>query len=253
MENQWSRTELLLGSEALAKLKQARVAVFGVGGVGGQAAEALARSGIGTLDLIDGDRYVESNLNRQIFALHSTLGMRKVDAAAVRLRDIDPELVLHAHPVFFTAETADQLPLAEYDYIIDAIDMVSAKIELIVRAKALGVPVVSAMGAGNKVRPELLEICDLAKTTMDPLARVMRKELRKRGVDKVTVVYSREEPAAAGAGRETRVALKQTEVDEETGAIRSWSRTVGSSVFVPAVSGLLLASVVVNDLVQGAR
>ena len=200
MEEQFSRTEQMLGAEAMARLRSSRVAVFGIGGVGGYAVETLARTGIGTLDLIDSDTVCASNLNRQIIALHSTLGQNKVDAAAARIRDICPETTVNRHCCFFLPETAEQFDFSQYDYVIDAIDTVKGKLEIILRAKAAGVPVISCMGAGNKLDPTALRVADIYKTKVCPLARVMRYELRKRGVDALKVVYS-EEPPVAGHRR----------------------------------------------------
>ena len=194
MENWLSRTELLLGAESLEKLKDSRVAVFGLGGVGGAAAEALARSGIGALDLIDSDTVSASNLNRQIIALHSTLGKYKVDAARERILDINPEAEVRTYRTFFLPENADQFPFSEYDYVVDAIDTVSGKIGLIAAAKKAAVPVISAMGAGNKLDPAAFEVSDISETSVCPLAKVMRRELKKRGITDVKVVYSKEKP-----------------------------------------------------------
>ena len=234
MQEQFSRTEQMLGAEAMARLRSSRVAVFGIGGVGGYAVEALARTGIGTLDLIDSDTVCESNLNRQIIALHSTLGQNKVDAAAARIRDICPETAVNRHCCFFLPETADQFDFSRYDYVIDAIDTVKGKLEIILRAKAAGVPVISCMGAGNKLDPTALRVADIYKTKVCPLARVMRYELRKRGVDALKVVYSEEPPAAAAPP------------DGET----SRRSTPGSVMFVPAAAGLILAGEVIKDLIR---
>ena len=236
--NQFSRTELLLGADAVERLKGCRVAVFGVGGVGGFAVEALARSGVGALDLIDNDTVALSNLNRQIIALHSTIGKFKVDVAAERVRDINPACEVKAHRVFFLPETEGQFDFSQYDYVIDAIDTVKGKLALVENAKAAGVPVICSMGAGNKLDPTAFEVADIYKTSVCPLARVMRYECRKRGIKKLKVVYSKEPPAA----------LKQ-ESEEET-VRRS---TPGSTAFVPSVAGLILAGEVIKDLTKGAR
>ena len=236
--NQFSRTELLLGKSGVERLKSCRVAVFGVGGVGGYAVEALARSGIGALDLIDNDTVALSNLNRQIIALHSTIGQYKVDVAAERVRDINPECKVKAHRVFYLPETEDQFDFSQYDYIIDAIDTVKGKLALVENAKAAGVPVICSMGAGNKLDPTAFEVADIYKTSVCPLARVMRYECRKRGIKKLKVVYSKEPP----------VKLKQ-ESEEET-VRRS---TPGSVAFVPSVAGLILAGEVVKDLLKGEK
>ncbi len=236
--NQFSRTELLLGADAVERLKGCRVAVFGVGGVGGFAVEALARSGVGALDLIDNDTVALSNLNRQIIALHSTIGKFKVDVAAERVRDINPACEVKAHRVFYLPETEGQFDFSQYDYVIDAIDTVKGKLALVENAKAAGVPVICSMGAGNKLDPTAFEVADIYKTSVCPLARVMRYECRKRGIKKLKVVYSKEPPAA----------LKQ-ESEEET-VRRS---TPGSTAFVPSVAGLILAGEVIKDLTKGAR
>lgn len=229
----FSRTEILLGKSAMEKLKNARVAVFGVGGVGGYVVEALARSGVGTLDLIDNDSVSESNVNRQIIALHSTIGRAKVDVAKERVKDINPDICVHAHQVFYLPETADEFDFTKYDYVVDAIDTVSGKLALIERAKEAKVPVISSMGAGNKLDPTAFEVADIQKTSVCPLARVMRRELKKRGIDHVKVVYSKEEP------------LPSPLQDEESG------KTIpGSIAFVPSVVGLILAGEVIKDLIK---
>lgn len=218
------RTAMLIGSDGVEKLRQKRVAVFGVGGVGGHLCEALARAGVGALDLFDPDVVAESNLNRQAVALRSTLGKRKVEVMAARIADIDPACAVTVHPVFYLPENAESYPLEGYDMIADAVDTVAAKLELAVRANAAGVPLVSAMGTGNKLRPELLELTDISKTSVCPLARVMRKELKKRGIDHLQVVCSTEPPVKTG------------------------SRTPGSISFVPAAAGLIMAGAVVRRL-----
>lgn len=229
----FSRTTLLIGEEGLKKLKNARVAVFGVGGVGGYVVEALARSGVGTLDLIDKDVVSESNINRQIIALHSTVGQLKTEAAAVRAKDINPEIVVHTHNVFYLPENAGDFDFTNYDYVVDAIDTVSGKIALIENAKRCNVAVISSMGAGNKLDPTAFEVADLSKTTVCPLARVMRRELKKRGIEHVKVVYSKEEPIATST------------IDEESG-----KAIPGSIAFVPSVVGLIIAGEVIKDLVK---
>ena len=193
---QYSRTRLLLGQQGIDRLRAARVAVFGVGGVGGYVVEALARSGVGALDLIDDDKVCLSNLNRQIIATHSTLGQYKVDAAAARVRDIDPDIQVRTYKVFYTPETADQFDFSQYSYVVDAIDTVSGKLALVMQARAAGVPVICSMGAGNKLDPTRFEVADLYETSVCPLARVMRAECRKRGIDHLKVVYSKEPPMA---------------------------------------------------------
>lgn len=230
---QFTRTERLLGADAMERLAASRVAVFGVGGVGGYAVEALARSGVGTLDLIDNDKVCESNLNRQIIALHSTLGQYKVDVAAQRARDINPDITVNAHKLFYTPETAGELDFQCYDYIIDAIDTVTGKLDLAVKAQEYQIPVISSMGAGNKLDPGRFVVTDLAKTTMDPLARIMRKELKKRGIRHLKVVHSTEKPMPVEPV-ETEASLRRT--------------TPGSTAWVPAAAGLMLAGEVIRDL-----
>ncbi len=230
---QFSRTALLIGEAGIEKLKKARVAVFGVGGVGGYAVEALARSGVGALDLIDNDTVSLSNLNRQIIALHSTVGRLKTEVAAERARDINPAICVRCHNLFFLPENADTFDFTAYDYIVDAIDTVSGKIALIERAKGANVPVISAMGAGNKLNASAFEVADIAKTSVCPLARVMRRELKKRGIEHVKVVYSKEEPLQSGL------------TDENSG-----KAIPGSIAFVPSVVGLLLAGEVIKDLIK---
>ena len=238
MLNEFSRTRMLFGEDAMARLAAARVAVFGIGGVGGHVVEALARSGVGTLELIDNDTVSLTNINRQIIALHSTLGMPKVEAARARMLDICPQTRVITHQAFFTPETADRFDFTQYSYVVDAIDTVSGKIELAVRAHAAGVPVLSCMGAGNKLDPTAFEVTDISKTSVDPLARVMRRELRKRGIEHLTVVYSRE-PA--------RTPLPDPDMDAEKGQRRS---VPASNAFVPAVAGLIAASKVIRDIAE---
>ena len=238
MLNEFSRTRMLLGEDAMARLAAARVAVFGIGGVGGHVVEALARSGVGTLELIDNDTVSLTNINRQIIALHSTLDMPKVEAARARVLDICPQTRVITHQAFFTPETADRFDFTQYSYVVDAIDTVSGKIELAVRAHAAGVPILSCMGAGNKLDPTAFEVTDISKTSVDPLARVMRRELRKRGIDHLTVVYSRE-PA--------RTPLPDPDMEAERGQRRS---VPASNAFVPAVAGLIAASKVIRDIAK---
>ena len=238
MLNEFSRTRMLLGEDAMARLAAARVAVFGIGGVGGHVVEALARSGVGTLELIDNDTVSLTNINRQIIALHSTLGMPKVEAARARMLDICPQTRVITHQAFFTPETADRFDFTQYSYVVDAIDTVSGKIELAVRAHAAGVPLLSCMGAGNKLDPTAFEVTDISKTSVDPLARVMRRELRRRGIDHLTVVYSRE-PA--------RTPLPDPDMEAERGQRRS---VPASNAFVPAVAGLIAASKVIRDIAE---
>lgn len=235
MNGRFSRTELLLGGEAMERLRNARIAVFGVGGVGGYVAEALARSGIGMLDLIDSDTVSESNINRQIIALGSTIGQYKVDVAKSRIADINPDCNVTVHRMFFMPETADQLDFSQYDYVIDAIDTVTGKIEIIMRAKAAGVPVISSMGAGNKLDPTAFVVTDIYKTSVCPLARVMRREMKKRGVDSLKVVYSTEQAIVPQYNGETQPSGKPIP---------------GSNAFVPSVAGLIIAGEVIKELAK---
>ncbi len=228
-----SRTALLIGEEGVEKLKKSRVAVFGVGGVGGYVVEALARSGVGYLELVDKDVVSLSNINRQIIALHSTVGLFKTEVAAARVRDINPAIEVRCRNLFYLPETASEFDFSDFDYIVDAIDTVSGKIALIERAKESNVPVISSMGAGNKLDPTAFEVSDISKTSVCPLARVMRRELKKRGIDRVKVVYSKEEP------------LPSKLVDEESG-----KPIAGSIAFVPSVVGLILAGEVIKDLIK---
>ncbi len=231
---QFARTAMLLGNEAMARLSRARVAVFGLGGVGGYTVEALARSGVGALDLIDNDTISESNINRQILATHSTVGQYKTEVAARRVADIHPACRVQTHTVFYSPQTADEFDLTQYDYIVDAIDTVTAKLELAVRAQQAGVPLISCMGTGNKLDPTAFVVTDINKTTMCPLARVMRKELGLRGVKHLKVVYSPEQPR------------RPTPCGEEHPAGR---RDIpGSTAFVPSVAGLVIAGEVIRDL-----
>ena len=244
MEDRFSRSRMLLGGEAMKKLAASRVAVFGVGGVGGYVVEALARSGLGELDLIDNDKVVLSNLNRQIIATMDTVGRDKVDVMAERVLSINPEALVHRHKCFYLPETAGQFDFSVYDYVVDAIDTVTGKIQLILQAKEAGVPVISAMGAGNKMDPSRFEVADIYETSIDPLARVMRRELKKRGVDSLKVVYSKEKPLRPYAGHEAETAAM-----EEAHQRRS---TPGSLAFVPSVAGLIIAGEVIKDLCKAA-
>ena len=233
MSEQFSRTERLIGTEALNKLKTARVAVFGIGGVGSYTVEALARAGVGALDLIDNDDVAISNINRQIIALHSSVGIPKVDAAAARVRDINPSCVVTCHKKFVLPENIDEFDLASYDYVVDAIDTVSSKIALAVLCEKLGVKLISSMGTGNKLDPTKFEVCDIFKTSVCPLARVMRTELKKRGVKHLKVLFSKEEP------------IKIENVSEEH------RRAVPASIsFVPSCAGLIIAGEVITDLIK---
>lgn len=234
MKKQFERTGLLLGEEAVALLQKKRVAVFGIGGVGGFTAEALVRSGIGAIDIIDKDVVDITNINRQIIAVHSTVGRPKVEVMRERLLDVNPDCEIRMHECFFLPETAEQFDFSVYDYVVDAVDTVTAKLELALRAEQAGTPIISAMGAGNKLDPSRFEVADISKTSVCPLARVMRRELKKRGIDHLKVVYSREEPLTP----------KQR---LEEGGRRSLP---GSVAFVPSVAGLMIASEVIRDLTE---
>ena len=236
MLTQFSRTQLLLGEEGMERLFGARVAVFGIGGVGSYTAEALARSGVGTLDLIDDDRVCLTNINRQLFATRKTVAKYKVDVAEERLKEINPNLVVNKHKTFYGPETADQFDFTRYDYVVDAIDTVTGKLALVEQAERAGTPIISCMGAGNKLDPTAFEVADIYKTTMCPLARVMRKELKKRGIKKLKVVYSKEE-AMTPEG--------PAEPDREGSSRR---QIPGSVAFVTPVAGLILAGEVIKDL-----
>ncbi|MCI5649869.1 MAG: tRNA threonylcarbamoyladenosine dehydratase [Fusicatenibacter sp.] len=236
MLHEYSRTELLIGEEGLLRLRNARVAVFGIGGVGSYVAEALARSGIGTLILVDSDTVSLTNLNRQLLALHSTVGRKKTEVMKERIRDIDPTTKVEIFDVFYNEDTADAFSMEEYDYVVDAIDTVSSKLLLIERAAAQGTPVISCMGTGNKLDPGRFEITDITKTSVCPLAKVMRRDLKKRGIFRCKVLYSREEPVKISASAETK---------GNTG------RPVpGSIAFVPGTAGLMIAGEVVRDLLE---
>lgn len=230
-KNQFERTALLLGKASVEKLAEKRVAVFGVGGVGGFVCEGLVRAGIGAIDIVDKDIVALSNINRQLIALHSTVGKNKVDVLEERLKDINKNLIIKKYKCFFLPETSETFDFREYDYVVDAIDTVTGKIELILKAKEAGVPIISAMGAGNKLEPAGFQVSDIYKTSVCPLARVMRRELKKRGVDKLKVVYSKEEPIKP-----------QFEEGEEV--------VPGSISFVPPALGLIIAGEVVKDLIR---
>mgnify|MGYP005774625139 CR=1 FL=1 len=240
------RTRLLIGDTPLARLTAARVAVFGVGGVGGFCVEALARAGIGTLHLYDDDTISESNLNRQIVALHSTIGLRKAEVMADRVRDINPQCQVKAIPMFYLPQNADQVDLTQYDYVIDCIDTVAAKLELVSRCQALQVKIISAMGSGNKLDPTAFTVTDISKTQGCPLARVMRKELRKRGIQHLKVVYSTELPRSP---LHTMEAEPPVGSDTRPGSTARRD-TPGSISFVPGAAGLVVASAVIRELGQ---
>ena len=237
MREEVLRTAMLLGEEAVTRLANARVAVFGIGGVGGYVVEALARAGIGAIDLIDNDDVSLSNINRQILATHSTVGMAKVEAGKRRILDINPEAKVTCHQLFFNAETAAQFDFTRYDYIVDAIDTVTGKLALVEKAVAANTPIICCMGTGNKLDPSRFEVADISKTTMCPLARIMRKELGKRGIKHLKVVYSKEE------------ALTPTGWEEEAAAIGK-RQIPGSVSFVPGAAGLVLAGEVIKDIAK---
>ena len=248
MLNQFSRTQLLFGEEGMEKLYQARVAVFGIGGVGGYTVEALARSGIGTLDIIDDDRVCLTNVNRQIFATRKTVGQYKVDVAEERILEINPKAVIHKYKTFYTPQTADQFDFARYDYVVDAIDTVTGKLELVEQAERAGVPIISSMGAGNKVDPTAFEVADIYETSVCPLARVMRRELKKRGISKLKVVYSKER-AMTPIDDGSISCRTHCICPPDTARKCTQRRQVpGSNAFVPSVVGLILAGEVVKDL-----
>lgn len=239
MEEQFLRTAMLLGEKGVQRLQNARVAVFGLGGVGGYVVEALCRAGIGALDLIDKDDVSLSNVNRQILATHATVGMLKTRAAARRIAEINPHCVVREYPVFYLPETADEFDFTQYDYIVDAVDTVTAKLLLVQRAKEASTPIISCMGTGNKLDASMFEVADITKTSMCPLARVMRRELSKRGIRHLKVVYSKEE------------ALTPTGWEAEAAALGK-RQIPGSSAFVPGTAGLILAGEVVRDIAMAA-
>lgn len=248
MLNQYSRTQLIFGAEAMVKLRNSRVAVFGIGGVGGYTVEALARSGVGELDLIDDDKVCLTNINRQIIATRKTVGQYKVDVAAERVHDIDPNIVVNTYKTFYTPETAEQFDFTKYDYVVDAIDTVTGKIALVMNAKKAKTPIICSMGAGNKVDPTAFEVTDIFKTSVDPLARVMRIELKKRGIRKLKVVYSKEVPLTPVDDMATSC---KTHCICPPGTARKCTQrkqVPGSNAFVPSVVGLIIAGEVIKDL-----
>lgn len=234
-ESIYSRTERLLGTEALTKLSASKVAVFGIGGVGGYVVEALARSGVGTIDIVDKDEVSISNINRQLIATTKTVGMPKVQVMKDRIHDINPDIKVNAYQCFYLPETADQFNFNNYDYIVDAVDTVTAKIELVMNAEKAGVPIISSMGAGNKLDPTSFEVSDIYKTSVCPLAKVMRKELKQRGIKKLKVVYSKEQP----------VLVPKPEPGQKS--------IPGSIAFVPSVAGLVIAGEVIKDIVNNCE
>lgn len=249
MLNQFSRTQLLLGKDAMEKLAHARVAVFGIGGVGGYTVEALVRSGIGGIDLIDDDKVCLTNINRQIYATRKTIGQYKVDVAAEHIAEINPEVVVHTYKTFFTPETAGEFDFSAYDYVVDAIDTVTGKIELVMQAEKAGVPIICSMGAGNKLNPAAFEVADIYKTSVCPLAKVMRHEMKKRGIKHLKVVYSKEKPIKP----EDDLSIScKTGCVCPPGTVRKCTarrQVPGSTAFVPSVVGLIIAGEIVTDLV----
>ena len=233
MQETLSRTQALIGEDAIEKLKNARVAVFGVGGVGGHTVEALARCGVGLFDLVDADKVALSNINRQIIALHSTVGRYKTEVMKDRILDINPSAIVNTYNLFYLPETENEFDFSAYDYIVDAVDTVSAKLSIVEKCTQAGVPVISAMGAGNKLDPTAFEVTDIYKTSVCPLAKVMRRELKKRGIEKLKVVYSKEERKSFGV------------TDGESGKL-----SPASISFVPSVAGLIVASEVIKDLIK---
>ena len=225
MDNRFSRTEALLGEKAMERLKKARVAVFGIGGVGGHVVEALVRSGVGAVDIVDSDKVCLSNLNRQIIATESSIGKYKVDVMKERILDINPEAVVNVHKCFYLPETKDEFDFSQYSYVVDAVDTVTAKIQLVMEAAEACVPIISSMGAGNKLDPTAFQVADIYKTSVCPLAKVMRRELKKRGIKKLKVVYSKEQPVVKNA-------------------------VPASVAFVPSVAGLIIAGEVIKDLAK---
>ena len=248
MLNQFSRTQLLLGQDGMDRLANARVAVFGVGGVGGFTVEALARSGIGAIDLIDDDKVCLTNINRQIIALRSTVGKYKVDVAAERLRDINQNIQVNTYKTFYMPDTAHQFDFSQYDYVVDAIDTITGKLELVMQAHKAGTPIICSMGAGNKLDPTAFRVADIYKTSVDPLARVMRHELRKRGIKKLKVVYSEEPPMRPV---DDMASSCRTNCICPPGAEHKCTERrdiPGSNAFVPSVVGLIIAGEVIKDL-----
>ncbi len=250
MLNSFSRTQLLLGPEGMKKLSESRVAVFGIGGVGGYAVEALARSGVGALDLIDDDKVCLTNINRQIIATRKTVGKYKVDVAEERIHDINPDCVVKTYKTFYMPDTASQFDFSEYDYVIDAIDTVTGKLELIEQAKKAGTPIISSMGAGNKLDPTAFEVTDLYKTSVCPLAKVMRRECKKRGIKSLKVVYSKEEPIRPL--EDMSISCRQHCICPPGAERKCTERRdiPGSTAFVPSVVGLIIAGEVIKDLIK---
>lgn len=243
MINEFSRTELLLGKEAMNELQNAHIAVFGIGGVGGYTAEALVRSGVGKIDIIDNDKVSLTNINRQIYATHDTVGMYKTDVAKQRMISINPNVQVTAYNIFYTPETANNFDFSKYDYVIDAIDTVTGKIQLAAEAEKYNVPIISSMGAGNKLDPTAFEVSDIYKTSVCPLARVMRQQLKKRGIKKLKVVYSKEIPIIPKEYLNDQM--------EKAGELSEKRRQIpGSIAFVPSVAGLIIAGEVIKDIIK---
>ena len=250
MLNQFSRTQLLYGAEAMEKLASSRVAVFGIGGVGGYVVEALVRSGVGALDLIDDDKVCLTNINRQIFATRKTVGKYKVDVAEERIHDINPDCEVRTYKTFFLPDTQDQFDFRDYDYVVDAIDTVTGKLAIIEKANKEGTPVISSMGAGNKVNASMFEVADIYKTSICPLAKVMRRECKKRGIKSLKVVYSKEQPTRPL--EDMSISCRQHCICPPGAARKCTERRdiPGSTAFVPSVAGLIIAGEVINDLTK---
>ena len=246
MLDRFSRTQLVFGKEAMDRLKGSRVAVFGVGGVGGYTVEALARSGVGAIDIIDNDKVCLTNINRQIIATGKTVGKYKVDVAKERIEEINPDCKVTASRTFYMPETADQFDFTKYDYVVDAIDTVTGKIALIENAKKAGTPIISSMGAGNKVDPTAFEVADIYKTSVCPLARVMRYELKRRGIKKLKVVYSKEKPIPPVADEDPNGENGCLSMADKVAGKR---QVPGSTAFVPSVAGLIIAGEVIKDII----
>lgn len=250
MLNQFSRTELIFGKTAMEKLFSSRVAVFGIGGVGSYTAEALARSGVGTLDLIDDDKVCVTNINRQLFATHKTIGQYKVDVAKLRLEEINPKIKINTYKTFFMPETSLEFDFSQYDYVVDAIDTVKGKLELVVKAQEVGVPIICSMGAGNKLDATAFQVADIYETKVCPLARVMRQELKKRGVDKLKVVYSQEGALKPNEDASNSCQSYCVCPPGTTRKCTQRNQIPGSNAFVPPVVGLIIAGEVIKDIIN---
>ena len=249
MLNEFSRTELLIGKEGMEKLANSRIAIFGIGGVGGYTVEALARSGVGQLDLIDDDKVCLTNINRQIIATRSSVGKYKVDVAKERILDINPKAIVNTYKMFYTPENAEEFDFSLYDYVVDAIDTVVGKLEIIERSKKANVPVISSMGAGNKMHPEMFEVADISKTSVCPLAKVIRQQLRKRKIKNVKVVYSKETPIEPK--EDMAISCRNHYICPPGTVHKCTNRRAipGSNAFVPSVVGLIIAGEVIKDLI----